>query len=680
LTQSANLFSKKLSNYKEGDYVVHRDNGIGKFLGLKKISITNCSKEFIALEYLNADKLYVPVENIDLVSKYSNKNSSVKLDKLGSKSWNSRKKKVRRKIKKAAAQLIQIAALRAQKKSQVLEACPVAYKKFCEGFPFIETRDQLDAINDVLKDLKNSMPMDRLVCGDVSFGKTEVALRAASVSVLGKNRMQVAIIVPSTLLAIQHEKLFQERFLGFSVKIKTFSRLSSTSELKKIKEKLKLGEIDIVIGTHALFAKDVAFYNLGLLIIDEEHHFGVFQKEQLKNLNNNVHVLSLSATPIPRTLHLSLSGIKELSIIATPPTKRKPIITSVSYFDTTIVKNAILKEIERGGKIMIVTPRIQYISVINSFVKKHIADAKCVLLHGNLSPEKIKASIESFKNGNCNILICTHIVDSGLDIPRVDTIIIDRANLFGLSQLYQIRGRVGRGYVQAYAYITYQPNARLNKEAEMRLNVMQNIGSLGDGLSIAEADMEIRGYGNLLGEEQTGHIKDIGIELYQKMLAQEIDLAKNANFSIEEEEFIPDINLCTQALIPAQYIQDSHERLFFYKRFADAHNQEETDTIQKELSDRFGVLPEEIKNLILTIKIKKLAKKVHVEKIISIYGGYNIKFYKNTPKNIKKVVELIKLGQLNLSFAQNQVFFIKINAESTYQKLIKLSEILKLFR
>ena len=529
MDQKQQVFFQAIGHYEEGDYVIHKDNGIGRFLGFHTIPGKDLAKKFIALEYLNEDKLYVPIEQSDLISKYSAKNSkNIELDKLGSKSWSSRKKKVVRKIKEISAQLLKIAAIRMTQKAPILEKCQKNYQKFCNKFTFVETEDQLAAIEDVINDLKTTRPMDRLICGDVGFGKTEIALRAACIATLGLNKVQVAVIVPSTLLVMQHEKLFKERFCEFPVNICAISRLASKQESQKFKEQLQLGKIDIVIGTHALFAKDVQFKNLALLIIDEEHHFGVSQKERLKNLNTSVHIMSLSATPIPRTLHLSLAGVKDLSIIATPPIKRKPITTSILPLSDFILKEAITREIERGGKVLIVTPRIKYIPELERAVMKNIPNVKSITLHGSLPTEVIKNNLNLFKNGGCQILICTQIIESGLDIDGANTIVIDRANIFGLAQLYQIRGRVGRREEQAYAYITYRPKVKLTESAQARLDVMQSLESLGSGFNVAAADMDIRGYGNLLGEEQAGHIKDIGIELYQKMLAQEIMDAKNS--------------------------------------------------------------------------------------------------------------------------------------------------------
>lgn len=683
MDQNQQIFFQAISNYEEGDWVIHRDNGIGKFLGLKTISIQKINREFILLEYLNEDKLYVPVENIDLISKYSTRNSkNVELDKLGSKSWGVRKKKVKSKIKEAATQLIKIAALRMSKKALQLEKCPNNYKRFCEEFPFVETEDQLKAMNDVANDLRMTRPMDRLVCGDVGFGKTEVALRAACIATLGTNKVQVAVIVPSTLLVMQHEKLFKERFFEFPVNICAISRLGSKQEIVSFKEELKLGKVDVVIGTHALLAKDVQFNNLGLLIIDEEHHFGVFQKEQLKNLNSNVHILSLSATPIPRTLHLSLSGVKDLSIIATPPTKRKPITTSILPFSEDMLKEALTNELERGGKALIVTPRIKYIAELERAVKKNLPEIKSISLHGSLSPESIKKHLNAFKQGDCKVLICTQIVESGLDIEGVNTIIIDRANMFGLAQLYQIRGRVGRREEQAYAYITYQPKVKLTTLAQARLDVMRSLESLGGGFDVAAADMDIRGYGNLLGEEQAGHIKDIGIELYQKMLAQEILDAKKSQYvqsHDEDLEFVPNINLKISALIPETYIGNNQVRLSFYKKIVEAQDQKDVDDVYKELTNNFGPIPEEVENLVYIVQLRELAKVAHIEKIDATESGYYLKFYQDKPKNTDKIVEIIKDEKNNITFSGEQKLFLNAMSLTKEERCFKLTKTLRLF-
>ncbi|MFQ3307410.1 MAG: transcription-repair coupling factor (superfamily II helicase) [Candidatus Midichloriaceae bacterium] len=666
----------KIGDYEKGDYVIHQISGVSIFQGFNTISVGKYSKEFIVLEYSNSDKLYVPVEQCDLISKYTSGNASaIRLDKLGGNSWKIRKKAVRKKIKLAAEQLVKIAAERELKKAIILEKDEEKYNEFCEEFPYKETIDQLQAIKDTTEDIGKKKPMDRLICGDVGFGKTEIALRTACIAVLGKTKTQVAIVVPSTLLVIQHEKLFADRFFAFFTKVASISRLNSKAKSEEIKKDLKEGKIDIIIGTHAILQKDIEFKKLGLLIIDEEHHFGVLQKEKIKKINQNVHILSLSATPIPRTLHLSLSGIKDLTLISTPPTKRKAILTTIESFSKSLLNTAITQELSRGGKILLVTPRIKYIAELEYCLKQIAPQLKYTMLHGQLTPETIRERMNLFNIGDIELLICTQIVESGLDIENVNTIIIDRANMFGLAQLYQLRGRVGRRDKQAYAYITHKKGIKLTNDALKRLEVMRSLEELGDGFKVANADMDIRGYGNLLGEEQAGHIKDVGIELYQKMLGHEIDKIKNNNTLNFESDFIANINLGCSALIPESYISDFKDRLNLYKKISDITEEQEISEFYLYLTEHFGEVPEEVKNLVYLIIIKKLAQKSFVKTIDYKNHICYFTFHENTTNDINKVIELIKDEKTMLSFASENKLLLRIKSDD--DKFTNIIEILK---
>ncbi|MGB1035086.1 MAG: transcription-repair coupling factor, partial [Primorskyibacter sp.] len=521
--RKAENFLTETQSLSPGDLVVHVDHGIGRYLGMEVITAAGAAHECLTLEYAEAAKLYLPVENIELLSKYGHEAGL--LDKLGGGAWQAKKARLKERIREIADKLIAIAAERALRKAPMIDPPPGAWDAFAARFPYSETDDQLRAIEDVLADMQSGQPMDRLVCGDVGFGKTEVAMRAAFVAAM--SGLQVAVVAPTTLLARQHLKSFAERFRGFPLEVRGLSRFISAKEAAKTRDGLSRGTVDIVVGTHALLAKGIRFQNLGLLIIDEEQHFGVAHKERLKQLRTDIHVLTLTATPIPRTLQLSLTGVRDLSIIGTPPVDRLAIRTYVSEFDPVTLREALLRERYRGGQSFFVVPRISDLPDIEIFLREQVPEASYVVAHGQMAAGELDDRMNAFYDGKYDVLVATTIVESGLDIPTANTMIVHRADMFGLSQLYQIRGRVGRSKTRAYAYMTTKPRAKLTPQAEKRLRVLGSLDSLGAGFTLASQDLDIRGAGNLLGEEQSGQMRDVGYELYQSMLEEAIAKIKS---------------------------------------------------------------------------------------------------------------------------------------------------------
>ena len=645
--KKAENFLNEASHLVEGELVVHKQHGIGRFEGLETIEVSSILHDFILLIYHGGDKLFVPVENIDILSRYGGSAETTQLDKLGNVAWQQRTSKIRNKIKIAAEELIEVAAKRAKRKGRVFYASGGLYDEFCARFPYSETEDQINAINDVIEDLQSGQPMDRLVCGDVGFGKTEVALRAAfivahkvdneDIEHPSHTRGQVAIIAPTTLLCRQHYKEFTKRFAGMGVEIRQVSRLVSAKEIKETKELLAEGMIDIVIGTHALLSKDVKFKNLSLVIVDEEQRFGVAQKEKLKKLQTNSHILTLTATPIPRTLQLSMSGIRELSLISTPPVDRLAIRTYIMPFDTMIIRDAILREHYRGGRTYFVCPRIKDIEEMHGKLKELVPEIKIVIAHGQMKGEELDKIMTAFDDGVYDLLLCTTIIESGIDISAANTMIIHRADMYGLAQLYQIRGRVGRSKVRAYAYLTLPPKRIPTKQATKRLEVMQKLDNLGAGFMLASHDMDIRGFGNLLGDEQSGNIKEVGVELYQAMLKEAITSMKEevgsdeeGQISVHNQDLMPKININSSVLIPEDYIADLSLRMGLYRRIANIETDMEVEAIASELEDRFGPIPEEVENLLSIVKIKRICMLAGIEKLDIGQKGATITFFNNS--------------------------------------------------
>lgn len=636
----AENFIAEASSLNEGDLVVHMDHGIGRYEGLETIDVGGAPHDCLQLVYDGGSKLFLPVENIELLSRFGSDQGAAILDKLGGVAWQARKARLKERVKDIAQELIKVAAERELRKGEAIETPDGLYEEFCTRFKFVETDDQLRAIADAVSDLKSGRPMDRLVCGDVGFGKTEVALRAAFVAAM--SGMQVAVVVPTTLLARQHYNNFVERFDDFPIRIQQLSRLVTATEAKRVKEEMDKGTVDIVVGTHALLAKNVKFKRLGLLIIDEEQHFGVTHKEQLKKLKADVHVLTLTATPIPRTLQMALTGVKEMSLIATPPVDRLAVRTFVMPFDPVVVREAIQRERFRGGQCFYVCPRLADLDKVAREIQDLVPDAKIALAHGRMKPAELEDVMTAFSEKQFDILLATNIVESGLDLPSVNTIFIHRADMFGLAQLYQLRGRVGRSKTRAYAYLTLPPGQKISKTAEKRLEVMQTLDSLGAGFTLASHDLDIRGAGNLLGDEQSGHIKEVGIELYQQMLEEAVAEAKGGlGDEAGEHDWSPQIGIGLPVLIPESYVADLNVRMQLYRRVSTLKSAPEIDGFAAELVDRFGKLPGEVENLLDTVTMKRLCRAASVEKIDAGPKGAVVKFRNNEFSNPDGLVRFL---------------------------------------
>ncbi|MGO9459510.1 MAG: transcription-repair coupling factor [Rhodomicrobium sp.] len=597
------------SSLTPGDLMVHADHGIGRFIGLKTIDAAGAPHDCVELEYAGGDKLFLPIENMELLTRYGSDDAGANLDKLGGASWQGRKARLKKRIREMAEELIKVAALRETKPAPVLQVAEGAYNEFLARFPYDETDDQLASIESVTEDLAKGRPMDRLVCGDVGFGKTEVALRAAFIAVMeGK---QVAVVVPTTLLARQHYATFLSRFQGFPVKIAQASRLVSAKDMSQMREGLKNGQIDIVIGTHALLAKSIEFKDLGLLIVDEEQHFGVAHKERLKQLREDVHVLTLTATPIPRTLQLALTGVREMSVIATPPVDRLAVRTFITPFDPVTLREALLRERYRGGQSFYVVPRIADLDDVAAFLHEQVPEVRLMQAHGQMPASQLEDIMAAFYDKQFDVLLCTTIVESGLDIPNANTLIVHRADMFGLAQLYQLRGRVGRSKTRAYAMFTIPPNGKITLQAEKRLKVLHSLDSLGAGFTLASHDLDLRGAGNLLGEEQSGHIKEVGYELYQSMLEDAVKSLKE-HAEDREEQWSPTINVGLPVLLPESYVPDLQVRLGLYRRLSSLHESTDLENFSAELADRFGPLPEEVKHLLTVVQIKNYCRRAGI--------------------------------------------------------------------
>ncbi|WP_373505663.1 transcription-repair coupling factor [Aestuariivirga sp.] len=615
-TKKASDFISELSALSPGDLVVHVDHGIGRFEGLKTIEVQGAPHDCLFLTYSGGDRLFLPVENIELLSRYGSDEQGVQLDKLGGGAWQAKKAKLKERILKIAEGLIRTAAARQLKPGDVLPPPEGAYEEFSARFPYEETEDQLTAIEAVIEDFQKGRPMDRLVCGDVGFGKTEVALRSAFVAAM--NGKQVAVVVPTTLLSRQHFATFQNRFKGLPINIAQASRMVPKKELDQVKAGITSGDIDIVVGTHALLSGSIKFRDLGLLVIDEEQHFGVKHKERLKELRTNVHVLTLTATPIPRTLQLALSGVRELSLITTPPLDRLAVRTYITPFDPVIIRESLLREHFRGGQSFYVVPRVTDLDEIAAFLKQNVPEVKFRMAHGRMPPTELEDIMTGFYDRKFDVLLSTTIVESGLDISTANTLIIHRADMFGLAQLYQLRGRVGRSKQRAYAIFTTPANKTLTAAADKRLKVLQSLDSLGAGFTLASHDLDLRGAGNLLGDEQSGHIKEVGYELYQQMIEEAVAQLRTGEDTLESDgQWSPQINVGTSVLIPESYVEDLQVRLGLYRRLADLHDQQAVDGFGAELRDRFGPLPEEVHHLLAVVSIKLLCRAANVQSVDS---------------------------------------------------------------
>jgi len=609
--KAADAFLAELATLSPGDLVVHAEHGIGRYEGLTQIPVSKTPHDCVALEYAGGNKLYVPVENIELLSRYGSESEGVALDRLGGEAWQRRKSRMKERIREIAGELIKTAAIRATRPGTVAEP-DAAYPQFVDRFPYEETDDQDRSIEDVLADLESGKPMDRLVCGDVGFGKTEVALRAAFVVAMAG--MQVALICPTTLLARQHFANFVDRLRGFPINLGRLSRLVPAAEAKKTKEGLEKGQVDIVIGTHALLAKGLKFKKLGLVIVDEEQHFGVAHKEKLKALKADVHVLTLTATPIPRTLQMAMAGLRDLSVIQTPPVDRLAVRTYVTPWDPVVVREALLREHFRGGQSFFVVPRIADLPDIEEWLREEVPEVKVVAAHGQMSASEVEERMSAFYDRKYDVLLSTTIIESGLDIPSANTLVVHRADRFGLAQLYQLRGRVGRSKARAYAYLTTPADRSITETAEKRLHVLADLDSLGAGFQLASHDLDIRGAGNLLGDEQSGHIKEVGFELYQSMLEDAI-LEQKAGGAPRREEFSPQISVDAPILIPEDYVPDLDLRMGLYRRLGELDGKQAIEEFAAELIDRFGRLPDETANLLKIVEIKLNARQACIAKL-----------------------------------------------------------------
>ena len=637
----AENFLTEAQSLSPGDLVVHVEHGVGRYKGLETITALGAPHECVHLEYAEGARLYLPVENIELLSRYGHEEGL--LDRLGGGAWQAKKAKLKERIRQIAERLMRVAAERALRHAPILEAPHHEWDTFAARFPYQETDDQLAAIADVIADLEAGSPMDRLVVGDVGFGKTEVAMRAAFVAAM--SGVQVAVIAPTTLLARQHFKTFAERFRGTAITVRPLSRFVSARDAALTREGLADGTVDIVIGTHAVLAKAVRFRNLGLLVIDEEQHFGVSHKERLKEMRSEIHVLTLTATPIPRTLQLSLTGVRDLSIIGTPPVDRLAIRTYVSEFDAVTIREALLRERYRGGQSFYVVPRIADLPEIEDFLKTHVPEVSYVVAHGQMAAGDLDERMNAFYDGKYDLLLATTIVESGLDIPTANTMIVHRADMFGLSQLYQIRGRVGRAKTRAYAYLTTKPRAPLTPAAHKRLRLLGSLDSLGAGFSLASQDLDLRGAGNLLGEEQSGHIREVGYELYQAMLEETIARLKSGELQgadTDDGQWAPQINLGVPVLIPEDYVPDLDVRLGLYRRLSHLTTKTELEGFAAELIDRFGALPREVNTLLLVVRIKGTCKRAGIAKLDAGPRGITVQFHNDRFANPAGLVEFLQ--------------------------------------
>ncbi|WP_370270506.1 transcription-repair coupling factor [Nioella sp.] len=640
-TKRAENYLTEAQSLSPGDLVVHVDHGVGRYNGLETVTAMGAPHECIALEYAGGDRLFLPVENIELLSRYGHEEGL--LDKLGGGAWQAKKAKLKERIRQIADKLIRIAAERELRHAPVMEPPGDMWEAFCARFPYEETDDQLSAIADVMEDLERGRPMDRLVVGDVGFGKTEVAMRAAFVA--AASGMQVAVIAPTTLLARQHAKTFADRFRGFPINVRQLSRFIAAKQASDTRKGLSDGSVDICIGTHALLAKNIRFQNLGLLIIDEEQRFGVGHKERLKEMRSEVHVLTLSATPIPRTLQMSLSGVRDLSLIGTPPVDRLAIRTSVSEFDAVTIREALLREHYRGGQSFYVVPRIEDLPEIEDFLRSQVPEVSFVVAHGQMAAGELDDRMNAFYDGKYDVLLATTIIESGIDIPTANTMVVHRADMYGLAQLYQIRGRVGRSKTRAYAYLTTKPRAKLTPAAEKRLRVLGSLDSLGAGFTIASQDLDIRGAGNIVGEEQSGHVKEVGFELYQSMLEEAIAKIRSGNMEMltdDDGQWAPTINLGVPVLIPADYVPDLDVRLGLYRRLSQLHTKVELEGFAAELIDRFGKLPKEVNTLLLVVRIKAMCKRAGIAKLDGGPKGATIQFHNDKFANPAGLVEFVQ--------------------------------------
>jgi transcription-repair coupling factor (superfamily II helicase) len=625
---------------REDNFIVHIDYGVGLYKGLRHLRIEGVSNDYLLLEYLDGDKLFVPVDRLNLVQPYIGGDGRVKLDKLGSSSWQRTKKRVKAAVSEMVKEILDLYAERKVFKGFGFSPLDQHYREFEATFEYEETPDQIKAIEEVMEDMGSPKPMDRLICGDVGYGKTEVAIRSAYRAVM--NGKQVAVLVPTTVLAQQHHQTFSARFKNYPVVIEMLSRFKNPLQQKQILKGLREGRVDIVIGTHRLLQKDVAFRDLGLVVIDEEHRFGVHHKEKLKQIRKLVDVITLTATPIPRTLQMTISGIRDLSLIQTPPENRLSIRSFVVRYDDEVIREAVLRELHRGGQIFFVHHRVQNIHSMATHLKQLIPEASLAIAHGQMRVKELEKVMFQFVTGKYNLLLCTSIIESGLDIPTANTILINHAEQFGLADLYQLRGRVGRGSHQAYAYLLIPSELTLSKDAMRRLRAIQELSELGSGFKLAMHDLEIRGAGNLLGPSQSGHIAAVGFELYTQLMEKAVRELKGDEVI---EEITPEIHFRLPAFIPEFYVEDPAERLSLYRRLSLCRSDEEVEVIREEMVDRFGRMPMELSHLLEVIKVKILLTRLSIRKFEETPSQWVLTFDEVTRVSPQRVVELVHRGK-----------------------------------
>ncbi len=664
---------KGISNINEGDLVVHNNYGIGRYLGLTFIKTGgDILHECLEIEYKNSDKLYVPIADINNISRYDYQSENTSLDLLNSKSWNEKKLKAKKHIEEIVGELIRTAAKRKSIKPLPIVFDSKAYEEFAKSFSFDETEDQKNAITDIINDFKSNKIIDRLICGDVGFGKTEVAIRA--IFIAANSGYQVSILAPTTLLTNQHFENMKNRFEDFGFKVAHLSRFNSNAEAQEIKKELQSGAIDIIIGTHALLSRDIKFKNLGLLIIDEEQNFGVKQKEYIKSLKSTTNVISITATPIPRTLNLSLTGIKDLSIIATPQVNKIPVFTYNVELTEKIVKETIQKEIERKGQVFFVSPRIEYLKDLEEMIQKVLPTIKYEIVHGRLNPKEIENHIIDFKNQKFDVLLTTNIIEAGIDMHNVNTLIVHKSNLFGLSQLYQLRGRIGRGDKQAFCYFTIN-DKDISPSAKQRLQILQKLNYLGASFELANYDLDLRGAGNILGQEQSGKVQNIGTELYNKLLEKEIYKQKQKELKIivDDDDYNPNVKANVPYLIPNLYVDDVEIKMDLYRRIMNSELTSEVKEIEYEMIDRFGKLPKETKNLLEIAKLKIIAYKAKIDSILIGDKGTRITFRDNAKINVEKVLQMAHNKQIQIT-KNNSIILEQeeINLEEIYKRIFAL--------
>ena len=679
-------FFKEINTYSTGDFLVHRHHGIGQYLGLETVNVDALLHDCLVLSYADEAKLFLPVENMDLLTSFARSDALVEVDRLGSMAWKNRKEKAKKKLLEVAHYLLEVAAKRHMKKGHPFAIASsdhrLLYTQFSKGFPYVETEDQSNAILDVEKDLSSGRPMDRLICGDVGFGKTEVALRAAFL--VASKGAQVIVIVPTTLLARQHFVHFQKRFRDFNLRVEMLCRLVKPKKAEDIRHDVKEGRIHIVIATHAAFSEKLQFHDLGLVIVDEEHHFGVKQKERLKLLRADVHVLTLTATPIPRTLQMSLTGLREMSLMTTPPNDRLPIRTFVLEQDFSLLREVILREHQRGGQVFVVTPRLEDLPKLLETLQKNLPHLRIGTAHGQMNATDLENIVQKFYDHAFDILLCTNIIESGIDIPNANTMIVHKAHLFGLAQLYQMRGRIGRGKRQSYAYLTVPKDQHMGDNALKRLHILQSLDTLGAGFNLASHDLDLRGAGNIVGEEQSGHVREVGVELYQQMLQETLNTLKAERASSSKDdpssivsdnpqtvvfEFSPTLNLGVSVLLPEDYIRDLGLRLSLYKRASDLHTKDAIHAFAVELVDRFGPLPKEAQQFLKILELKDLCYRASIEKIDAGAKGIVIQFHNNTPPYPEKLLAYLEKNARILRLRPDGKLVLSGNLESVEKRL-----------